>query len=255
MSKQKILASLGIVSFAGTLVVNALANLLPINGLNTGQVSGRYPNLFTPDGTTFLIWNVIYLLLAGFVVLAWSRRHLSVVQQVLPWFIGTNVLNMTWILVWHHLLIEVSMLIMLTLLTVLARIFVTIHAARLADWKEKTFIRLAFVCYLAWICVATIANTAALLVSFQWQGGPLSPQTWTVLMMIVAASLACWMAWRYNVPAFILVVMWALLGIYLRWRHTEFTGLIYTAMALILALGAAFIALSRKTREVKPGRA
>jgi translocator protein len=255
MSKQKLLAGLAILSFAGTIAVNALANLLPINGLNTGEVSNRYPSLFTPDGTTFLIWNVIYLLLAAFVVLAWHRRHLSVVQQVLPWFIGTNILNMMWILVWHHLLIEVSLLIMLMLLTVLARIFVTIQAARLADWKEKIFIRLPFVCYLAWICVATIANTAALLVSFKWQGGPLSQQAWTVVMMIVAASLAFFIAWRYNARAFILVVMWALLGIYLRWRHTEFTILIYTAMVLILALGGAFIALSRKTGEVNTGRA
>jgi benzodiazapine receptor len=255
MSKQKLLAGLAIVSFAGTIAVNALANLLPINGLNTGQVSNRYPSLFTPDGTTFLIWNVIYLLLVGFVALAWNRRHLSVVQQVLPWFVGTNVLNMAWIIVWHYLFIEVSVLIMLMLLTVLARIFVTIYNARLADWKEKTFIRLSFVCYLAWICVATMANVAALLVSIRWQGGPLSPQAWTVVMMIAAASLAFFMAWRYNVPAFILVVMWALLGIYLRWRHTEFTGLIYTAMMLVLALGAAFIALSRKTGEIKTGRA
>lgn len=255
MSKQKLLAGLAIVSFAGTIVVNALANLLPINGLNTGEVSDRYPSLFTPDGTTFLIWNVIYLLLGGFVILAWRRRHLSVVQRVLPWFIGTNVLNMMWIVVWHYLLIEVSVLIMLMLLTVLARIFVTLSAARLADWKEKVFIRLPFVCYLAWICVATIANTAALLVSYRWQGEPLSPQVWTVVMMIVAAGLAFFMAWRYQAPAFILVVMWALLGIYLRWRHTELTGLIYSAMALILALGAAFIAISRKPGQVNTGRA
>jgi translocator protein len=255
MSKQKLLAGLAILSFAGTIVVNALANLLPINGLNTGEVSNRYPSLFTPDGTTFLIWNVIYLLLAAFVVLAWRRRHLSVVQQVLPWFIGTNILNMTWILVWHYLFVEVSILVMLMLLTVLARIFVTVQAARLTDWKEKFFIRLPFVCYLAWICVATIANAAALLVSFHWQGGPLSQQAWTVVMMIVAASLALFVAWRYHAPAFILVVMWALLGIYLRWRHTEFTGLIYTAMVLILTLGGAFIALSRKTGAIHTGRA
>jgi benzodiazapine receptor len=147
------------------------------------------------------------------------------------------------------------MLIMLMLLTVLARIFVTIYAARLTDWNEKVFIRLPFTCYLAWICVATIANAAALLVSFRWQGGPLSPQAWTMVMMIVAASLACFMAWRYSTPPFILVVMWALLGIYLRWRHTEFTGLIYTAMALVLALGAAFIVVARRPGEVGAGGA
>ena len=43
--------------------VNALANILPINNLTTGEVSDSFPNLFAPTGLTFSIWGVIYLLL------------------------------------------------------------------------------------------------------------------------------------------------------------------------------------------------
>ena len=37
-----------LLSFLVMVVVNALANILPINGINTGAAADRYPNLFTP---------------------------------------------------------------------------------------------------------------------------------------------------------------------------------------------------------------
>ena len=36
--------------FVGVIAVNALANILPINGYNTGQISAFYPNTFVPAG-------------------------------------------------------------------------------------------------------------------------------------------------------------------------------------------------------------
>ncbi|MBX2961501.1 MAG: hypothetical protein KF687_03260 [Cyclobacteriaceae bacterium] len=57
-----ILPPLNTLALIGVLTVNALANILPINGLNTGQVSALYPSLFTPAGITFSIWSVICLI-------------------------------------------------------------------------------------------------------------------------------------------------------------------------------------------------
>jgi hypothetical protein len=54
--------------FVGVIAVNALANILPINGYNTGQVSAFYPNTFVPAGFTFSIWGVIYLLLFSYTI-------------------------------------------------------------------------------------------------------------------------------------------------------------------------------------------
>ena len=53
------------------LMVNAAANIVPINGLNTGQLSDLYPTGFTPPGWVFSIWSVIYLGLLAFGVAAW----------------------------------------------------------------------------------------------------------------------------------------------------------------------------------------
>src|SRR5210317_1251869 len=55
-----------IVAFLATVAVNSLANILPINGITTGELSDYYGNLFTPAGYVFSIWGLIYLLLAVF---------------------------------------------------------------------------------------------------------------------------------------------------------------------------------------------
>jgi len=38
-----------------TIIVNGLANILPIGGKNTGELSDNIPNLFVPAGITFTI--------------------------------------------------------------------------------------------------------------------------------------------------------------------------------------------------------
>ena len=55
-------------AFAVTILFNALANALPLNGQTTGAISDKFPSLFTPAGFTFGIWGLIYLLLLVFVV-------------------------------------------------------------------------------------------------------------------------------------------------------------------------------------------
>src|SRR5689334_19303973 len=114
-------------AFAGTLLVNALANILPINGLNTGEVSNLYPSYFTPVGLTFSIWTVIYILLFGFSIIMWFRRDDVVVNSILPWFILSCIFNMTWILLWHYLFPGLSVMVMLALLGTLVVIFKAVH--------------------------------------------------------------------------------------------------------------------------------
>ena len=65
---KKSIQALAAATFILMVVVNALANILPINGIGTGAVSDSYPNLFAPAGITFAIWGVIYLLLAAYTV-------------------------------------------------------------------------------------------------------------------------------------------------------------------------------------------
>ena len=62
------LAGANAVALLAMLVLNGLANALPLNGMNTGEISDLYPNLFVPVGLTFSIWGLIYAWLLAFVV-------------------------------------------------------------------------------------------------------------------------------------------------------------------------------------------
>lgn len=57
-----------LVTFLVMVAINALANILPINGQTTGGVSDSYKNLFAPAGITFAIWGLIYLALAAYTI-------------------------------------------------------------------------------------------------------------------------------------------------------------------------------------------
>jgi len=63
---------------AATLMVNYLANGLPINGQTTGDVTRRFEVYFVPAGYVFSIWGVIYAGLIAYSVylsLALARGH------------------------------------------------------------------------------------------------------------------------------------------------------------------------------------
>ena len=55
-----------VLGFIQMVMINSLANILPINGMTTGDLSDKLKNLFTPQGATFAIWGVIYSLLLVF---------------------------------------------------------------------------------------------------------------------------------------------------------------------------------------------
>ena len=60
------------IAFVIMITVNFLANVLPLGIGSTGDVSEKYPNLFTPAPVTFIVWGLIYLLLLVFVLYQWG---------------------------------------------------------------------------------------------------------------------------------------------------------------------------------------
>ena len=238
---------LATVSFITMIVVNALANALPINGLTTGEVSDLYPNLFTPAGITFSIWSVIYLMLAGFIFKSWRHVDEDKITRLLPLFGTTCLLNIAWIVVWHNLLPAVSVVIMLLLLITLVALFLKVQRHIPRTKMNIAFIVAPFSIYLAWICVATIANVSAWLTSLHADSLSATPQMWTVIMMLVATVVAIRMFLKYQSPEFTAVVFWALLGIFLRWKGSDYQ-LIQTGsvVLMVVLLAITLIMLIRK---------
>ena len=90
--------------------------------------------------------------------------------------------------------------------------------------------------------MATIANISALLVHWNWHGGPISPESWTIVMMTVAAGITGMVAWHYREWAHVCVTLWALFGIFSRW-DTEHTAI---GVAAGLLMGALSLPLTCK---------
>jgi hypothetical protein len=211
------------VLFLGVIAVNALANILPINGYNTGQISAFYPNAFVPAGFTFSIWGVIYLLLLSYTI---GYTYYTLKQEQYPkafefieriniYFLLTCVFNMSWIVAWHYLQIELSVVIMLLFLSTLIQLFLKSNTmAGALTSTQKFILQTPFIVYLGWISVATIANSTALLVAYQWNGFRMPPVYWSAAMILIAILLAVLMLKKFKAVPFALVVAWALWGIY-----------------------------------------
>lgn len=246
--------------FLGVIAVNALANILPINGMNTGQVSGFYPNAFVPAGFTFSIWGLIYLLLLTYTI-AYTyysvkrnqyEKVFAFVERINPYFLVTCILNMAWILAWHYLQIELSVLIMLLFLITLIQLFLKTSTGKdnLSGF-QCLFLYTPFMVYLGWISVATIANITALLVAYKFSGLGLSPMHWSVIMIMIALMLSIIMLKKHQSVSFALVVAWAFLGI--RARQGSEYPLIQsiTTVSVIYLLAMIAIILTKRNRGSK----
>jgi hypothetical protein len=217
-----VMAAINLVGFLGVVVVNGLANALPINNKTTAQLSDQYPNLFVPAGLTFAIWGLIYLLLAIFVAygLIQAIRRSSgsdIIQKIGLLFFLSCVANMGWIFAWQYEIVPLSLVIMLLLLACLLAIYIKLGVGRRGTTgKERYFVHLPFSVYLGWITIATIANVTALLVDVHWGGWGLSEQFWAVLVILVGIAITLAMLFRRQDIFYALVVDWALLGILIK---------------------------------------
>ena len=239
---------LNVILFLAVVTVNALANILPINGQTTGDISNRLDVLFTPAGYVFSIWSVIYILLAIWLIRQFpiERRNMSVYTSVAGLFAISCVLNIAWILCWHYNLFGLSVIIMIALLSSLIGIYV-----RIKQNNPQFLDLLPFSVYLAWISVATIANISYFLVYIDWSGWGLSPEIWTIVMMFVATILARIFLFREQDIYFVLVFIWALVGIGVAnlQEHVQVSQIAYVLSAILLYHVIRFIWQNRKTNN------
>jgi len=232
------------VSFVVMVSINALANIIPINGVKTGQVSDFYSNLFTPASFTFAIWGLIYLLLAGYVLhqlgLFQSANKKDLFDRVGLYFSVSSIANALWIFSWHYQLIALSMLLMIVILVCLILINQEITKKDLV-LKEKFFIRLPFSIYFGWITVATIANATTLLVSLGWDGFGISGQVWTVIIIVTGLAIAIATMLKNKDIAYGLVIIWAYAGILI--KHISINGFAFQYPAIIITVIISIILL------------
>jgi len=213
---------LNLVLFSGMIVMNYLANALPLNNKTTGELSDSFPNLFVPAGITFSIWGVIYLLLIIYCVVQFKGSNQIAITNISLLFGISCIFNALWIVAWHYGRLPLSMIIMLGML--ISLIYINMFIKDIPNG----IIKAAFGVYLGWICIATIANVTALLVNYGWNGSGISEETWTIIMIAVGALLVTLTILRLNNPFIGLSVIWAFTGIILKRQH-DFRSIVITA--------------------------
>ncbi len=237
-----------LITFLIMIVVNALATILPINGVTTGEVSDAYANLFAPAGITFSIWGVIYLFL-----LLYSIYQFGILQgeedphkeelfkKIGIMFSISSILNSIWIFTWHYGILWLSVLIMAGILILLIIINNVTKNAELS-LKDYIFIRFPFSIYFGWITVAAIANITTFFVKIGFNGFGIPEVIWTIAVIIIGLVIASLTIIKNKDIAYGLVVIWAYIGIYV--KHTsnngwnsEYSSIIFTVVASILILG------------------
>lgn len=219
------------------IAMNALANIIPINNITTGEVSDAYENLFAPAAITFTIWIVIYglLLLYAFYQLGIKHtEHENLKDKIAYYFIVSSIMNSVWIVLWHYEIMSGALLLMIGILISLIIINVLLSKADLKG-LEKWLLKLPFSIYFGWITVATIANVTTFLVSVNWNGFGIKDVYWTVIILLVGAAIISLTAFRFKNIMYGLVGIWAYSGIII--KHVTSYDFEYILVIVTAALG------------------
>ena len=232
------------------LTINALANILPINGVTTGEVSDTFPSLFTPAGYVFSIWGLIYTLLLVFVVYQAlpSQKDNPRLERLGYWFALSCAFNVSWLLAWHYGAIGLSQLLMFGILASLIVCYLRLGIGeREVSRTEALAVHLPFSVYLGWITVATVANTSITFLNYGVTGGALAP-LWTVVAITAATGVGYLVLRNRRDVAFNLVLVWAFAGIAVKQWGAELLVVIGALVAAAVVVYLIVQSLRRRER-------
>ena len=229
MKKNSLVLKISVaIGYVAMIVVNFLANYLPIGGVTTGEASDSFANLFAPAGVTFSIWGLIYVLLLGYTIyqFGFGKTHKTKQQEnrfasINTYFLLSSIANIAWIFAWHYGVIWLSVIIMLTMLVCLIKIADVINKEQYTA-RETILIRLPFSVYFGWITVATIANITVFFVRMNWNGFGIAESVWTVIVLLIGALIGTIRMLKDKHSYYGLVLVWAYGGILL--KHTSASG-------------------------------
>lgn len=252
MKKIQVLQGLVVVGVILTLVVNYLATSGALNGVTPPEISDALMSKFTPANYAFSIWGIIYTFVLGFVIYQAlpSQRDNARLNGVRELFIASCAANILWTFAWHYEFYLLSLAFMASILLTMVGIYARAGIGKpAAGWGERLWVHLPFSLYLSWIAVATIANTASVLVYYEWAGFGISDAVWSAILILVAALVGAALLWRRANAAYAAVYVWAVYAITARYTNED--PIIYAAYAgMTLVVGAAVLGW---TRFVKAG--
>lgn len=232
------------------IIINALANILPIGIGRTGDISAKYQNMFTPAPYTFSIWGIIYILMLLFVLYQWNvfgdkSESTELITNLGPLFAISCAINIAWIFTWHNdrILLSTIMITGLLISLIFIQLFTDMTVPSSTVGKIVTA---GFDLYLGWIIAAVIANISVLTVSLNWNHFGLSEETWTIMILVIGAAIGILPTLIRQNYLSTIGVIWAYFGIVVKHLsstgfNSRYTGIIITALIGITIMIAAML--------------
>ncbi len=223
---------------AAVIVVNRLANSLPLNGQTTGEIALGFTVLFPVARYVFNIWFLIYALIIAFSV--YQFNNYRDVENLTAPFLASCTFNIAWIFLWHFEFIVLSFLALVGLLASLASAYLRMpsHPGSIVGHLSVNGF---FSLYLGWVSVSTVLSGAVVLEQaglLQW--GPESIGH-LVLLIALAVAYASWVSLHRADPIFPLAFIWSLVAVAVRSWGIEQIAYTSLAAAMALALLSVFI--------------
>ncbi|WP_102693943.1 tryptophan-rich sensory protein [Rummeliibacillus pycnus] len=225
--------------YIAMIVFSATANIIPLNGHTTSEISNSYTVLFSPAGYVYIIRVIIYIILAYWIYLLWKNHRnkfqISLLQALL--FVASSIFNMLWIYLWHYEYFTWSIIVIVFMLLSLTGLYFTYPA-----WHRSWGGRLPISMYLAWVSIITFMNIAFLFTHNHWSLLGLSDPLWAVIMLTFGTAVALHLRFHYDDILFPIIYIWAFIGIAFK---NGFEELLVTTAALflsgVLVVGIIFI--------------
>lgn len=225
----------------GAFFINVLSNIFPLNGLNIGEISNTiFRNvLIIPANYAFAIWGLIYLGLFAFGIYQFlpAQKQDPDLRKVGYLLVTACVAQSIWVYLFLERLFSLSVVAMLGILLPLTGVYLRLGIGRKPVSRIKKWCaHIPISIYLGWISVATIVNVACAL-SFQgWNGWGLSAEVWTVIMLLIAATIAAVIAVQRQDIAYPGVIVWASVAIAVKHWNNPMLGIVSLVLATAIAV-------------------
>jgi hypothetical protein len=223
------------------LFMNYASNTHMFSNATVADISHKYDTLFTPADYAFTIWIVIFLLCTGFVIYQWvllKNDPQQYIHRTGLWFALSNIANAAWIYCWVNERLGWCVILILILLFALIMLAIKL-CLELNDEPVRTifFVWWPICFYLGWIIAATVACIASWLVFIQWSGLGIAPDTWAVIMIVIAFLVYLFLNQKRNMREAATVGIWTFVAIALRqWSTYKNIGLATVIVAAILSI-------------------
>lgn len=195
LARQITVALSAVLAVVGAFIGSGAAGGTPIQDAAGGALAAD-ATLIAPGTGAFSIWSVIYLGLLAYAVWQFlpAQKH-AVRHRRLGYIVAASlILNAAWILSVQFDLLWLSVPVIVVLLVVLARAFVITIQTSPSGAIDAVLTDGTIGLYLGWVCVATAANTAAVLVAAGFDGWGIGAEVWATGVLAVAGVVGILLA-------------------------------------------------------------